>query len=323
MIPGISIADVLRAFQALAPQTDAEKRAIAEVLGFTLAPSAPVDIESQGEDVQPAKPPPPSQQQFRPKVVVRPRPRPPASPAATANFAFNIAGPEKRSEGVPPWAAQQGEFDAPWTPAATITAAPLFEPRWNRAILSTALGVQGPVGRVNVAQIVEEVARGRPLRKLPRLPGNLIAPFVEILRDVGDSMMPYAQDQRELVSAVQTVVGGASVRMLKFMGSPLRGAGTDEDETWPDYSFPASGVHVLLLTDFGIGRPPLSHIQVSAQEWLRFADELRRRKLGCTAFVPYPPSRWPVKITRHFRTVEWDRGTTAGSVKFSRRPGTL
>src|SRR5258707_1036577 len=83
------------------------------------------------------------------------------------------------------------------------------------------------------AQTEDEVARGRPLRKLPRFAGNLVAPFVEILLDVGDSMMPYAQDQRELVSAVQTVVGAGSVRTLKFMGSPVRGGGTDEHETWP------------------------------------------------------------------------------------------
>ena len=151
-----------------------------------------------------------------------------------------------------------------------------------------------------------------PCAGFPGSPGNLIAPFVEILLDVGDSMMPYVQDQRELVSAVQTVVGAGSVRPLKFMGSPLRGAGTDEDETWPDYSFPPPGVHLLLLTDFGIGRPPVSHVQVNAQEWRRFADELRRRKVGCTAFVPYPQSRWPVKITRYFRTVEWDRWHDGG-----------
>jgi hypothetical protein len=323
MKPAISIADVLRAFQALAPQTEEEKRAIAEVLGFTLAPVA-VTVGGEPpppEAVQPIKPPPPLR--FRPNILNRPN-RMPATTASAAGF--TISGPESRGEGGAPWAAaaaQRGEFDAPWAPAVTIAAVPLFEPRWNRAILSTALGVQGPVGRVNVAQIVDEVARGRPLRKLPRFPGNLVAPFVEILLDVGDSMMPYAQDQRELVSAVQTVVGAGSVRTLKFMGSPLRGAGTDEDETWPDYLFPAPGVHLLLLTDFGIGRPPVSHVQVSAQEWRRFADVLRRRKLGCTAFVPYPPARWPVKITRYFRTVEWDRGTTAGSVKFSRRPGTV
>jgi hypothetical protein len=318
MKPAISIADVLRAYHALVPAREEDKRAIAELLGFSLA--APmVSVAAVPPEEAPPPRDPARELQPRRQSSVPPAPISRAG-ASAAGMDFTVSGPQRRLQGPVPWSEVRDELGSPQAPVVPIEAEPLFEPRWSRAILSTALGVQAPIGRVNIREIAEEIARGRPLRRLPRLPGHALAPFVEVLLDVGDSMMPFMQDQGQLISALQKVAGADNMRVLKFTGSPLSGAGTDADEVWPEYSFPARGTSVLLLTDFGIGHPTTTNTRARPQEWRQFAAELRRRKIGCTAFVPYPRSRWPRELTRGFRTVEWDRTTTAGSVKFSSRP---
>ena len=223
--------------------------------------------------------------------------------------------------GVVPWVNNTaGDFDPQPSSTAITEQATLFEPKWTRSILSTALGVQAPIGRIDLAAVVQEAARARPLRYLPRLPGNTISPSVQILMDVGDPMIPFLGDQQALIPAIERVVGFESTRVLKFTANPLRGAGTDEDDTWPPYTIPPSGTQVLRLTDFGIGQPPLGGPRATFTEWQSFANGLHRRKVSCTAFVPYPPERWPRGLSRLFRLVEWDRDTTTGRVKFSRKP---
>jgi len=316
MRPVISSGDVVRAFAVLKRASDTERRIIAELLGFTLRdPVAQAPI---------SKPPPPTHAAPPPAgkgADVRPQPRATATElpkAPDTGTGVTVAGPAIRDAGSIPWTSAPGDFAAPES-RANIAVAPLFEPRWTRAILSTALAGKGATGSLNLPEIVSAVAKRRPLRSLPRLPGGIIAPRVDLLLDVGESMMPFAGDQTALVAAVRTVVGADSVRHLKFVGSPLRGAGTDDDEVWPDYAFPATGTHVLLLTDFGIGRPPAGFTPAGNDEWRRFALALRKRQVGCTAFVPYPAARWPLEARRHFKIVQWDRATTAGNVKFSRR----
>jgi hypothetical protein len=119
---------------------------------------------------------------------------------------------------------------------------------------------------------------------------------------------------------VLSVGGSDNVNVLKFRGTPLRGAGSDDMEEWPDsYEFPTTNTHVLLLSDLGIGRPPLSTLTAPVEEWARFGSELRKRRIACTAFVPYPSKRWPRALASQFRVVEWDRATTTGAVRFSRK----
>lgn len=317
MIPPISLADLLRAYRELQPKDERERQGIAAVLGFSVTKmTSPAQNPAQrkhlenGPVAEPLGPTPAVN--LNRQVVLTPLPQ------LTSSFA--LSGPVDDLGMTAAWLGATDTF-APEEPDDTfINPATLFEPKWTRAILSTALGIQAPVGRIDLAAIMEEIARARPLRRLPRLPGNKIAPCVQVLRDVGDSMIPFAEDAQLLIPEIERVVGPENVWTLKFRGCPLRGAGTDEDDTWPAYSFPASGSHVLLLTDFGIGRPPLTGVRSSLDEWHAFADGLHLRNVACTAFVPYPAERWPPRLSRLLRLVEWDRKTTAGSVKFTRRP---
>ncbi len=318
MRPPISTADLLRAFEALQPSNDVEKSAIAQVLGLEWRPVAVLDT--------PAPPPDTPSKKDIPGAmisqVVTPQPSkktiPIAKPTGKAS-GFKISGPTKRTGGSPLWSTPKssGAFES-ISSLVQLAVLPLFVPRWTRSIMSTALAVRIPVGPVDISAVVDDIARGRLLRMLPQLNAMAMASQVEILVDVGHSMLPFAADQQHVIKAVRTVVGFDCVRVLKFTGSPLRGTGTDDMLEWPEYySFPLSPTHILLLSDLGIGRSPVSGTSASVDEWRRFGRELRRRQIACTAFVPYPTNRWPLALRHQFRMVEWDRTTTAGHVRFS------
>ncbi|HEY6392040.1 MAG TPA: hypothetical protein VIX89_12225 [Bryobacteraceae bacterium] len=319
MRPPISSADLLCAFRDLKPATHEQKIAIANVLGLDWKPpltplaAPPLKDEVRVPDTAPKSAPIPS----RP---VPPRESAPVVHAGSGVAGFTISGPKKQDTGSTLWATAPADFESPAAAAIPVDVAPLFVPRWTRGIVSTALATRSPAGPPDIRKVVSEIALGRLLRSLPRLYVAAMALRVEVLVDVGDSMLPFAEDQRSVIADVRTVAGFDNVAVLKFTGSPLRAAGTDEMDVWPDYVFPSSRTHVLLLTDVGIGRPPLTDTHAGVEEWRSFSWELRRRGIACTAFVPYPAKRWPPALARQFRMVEWDRATTAGNVRFARRP---
>jgi hypothetical protein len=318
MKPPISSADLLQAFYELKPRSDPQKHEIAQVLGLEWMPAiVPMKAAPSKEETRVPEP----KQKTEPSQVrpVRPVDPLPIVPTVSDGFGFTISGPRKLDAPSALWAAPTGEFETPPT-VPPPEVAPLFVPRWTRGIMSTALAMRSPTGEPDIRKVVHEIARGRVLRKLPRLYTAAMASRVEVLVDAGDSMLPFAQDQRGAIKSIRMVAGYDNVEVLKFTGSPLRGAGTDEEDVWAEYSFPPPDTHVLMLTDLGVGRPPFTDTQASVDEWLRFARELRRRGIACTVFVPYPAKRWPLALARHFRLVEWDRATTASSVRFSRKP---
>jgi hypothetical protein len=322
MRPPISTADLLRAFEVLQPSNGEEKSAIAQVLGLEWKPAAALVQrvpQAEGTERQEKS----ASEKARIVPVSPPQKSVPVTQPSGKDLGFKVSGPMKHDAGSPLWVKPKpsGQFESAPAPPAQLEVPPLFVPRWTRGIMSTALAVRTPTGQMDIREVVNEIARGRLLRMLPRLSAPAIAQSVEILVDVGHSMLPFAADQQSVVESVRTVAGFDRVSVLKFTGSPLRGAGTDEMLEWPDYySFPSSKTHVLLLSDLGIGRPPMSDNSASVEEWRQFSWELRRRQVACTVFIPYPGKRWPTALMYQFRLVEWDRSTTAGNVRFSRRP---
>jgi hypothetical protein len=316
MNPPISSADLLRAFTELEPSNEDAKRGIARALGLewkvvkaaTPAPSQP--------QVLPSDP-------LAPVKIEMPMPHVEDSivsvPTVSAVMNFTVSGPTKKKAASILWATPPGEFEGMQASSAPAEVAPLFLPRWTRAILSTSLAVRSRTGSPDVREVVSQIARGHLLRKLPQLYTDTMAQQVQVLVDVGDSMLPFAADQRTAIKAVKAVAGSDRVTVLKFTGSPLRGAGTDDEEVWNEFVFPSSKAQILMLTDLGIGRSPLTETLASVNEWRRFGRELRRRGITCTVFLPYPAKRWPSALAGQFRLVAWDRATTASSVKFSRR----
>ena len=82
---------------------------------------------------------------------------------------------------------------------------------------------------------------------------------------------------------------------------------------------PRVGTLLLILSNLGIGGPPLLDGSSSHREWFDLAQAARRRGSSVVALVPYPPSRWPRALARVVAMLEWDRTTTASAAKRAAR----
>ena len=159
------------------------------------------------------------------------------------------------------------------------------------------------------------LAQGKQVWPLPTLPWPTLSRGVQVLVDRSQAMAPFARDQVVLQHEIQRVVGEDQVQVLRFAGCPSRGAGTGPQRKWQDYQPPLPGTPVLLLTDLGIGRPLLADDWVGAEEWLEFAAVVRRAGCPLVAFVPYAPSRLPPRLVGALTVIQWDRRTTAVSIR--------
>ncbi len=308
--------DLLRAFAKLAPTSDAEKRAIAAMLGFDWQPSAAGgarqperpddDAEEEGPDarIEPWRKPEPSRS---PPPVRRETP----TGGIRVLPARRVPPPKldwlERSTALP--AGALGRAHAP---------TPLFRSQWTRAILSASLSARRPIGPPDLGRAVELIARGEALSMLPRQPILTLAHGVQALIDVGESMQPFWQDRAMLRRDLKRIVGGG-IELLQCAGSPGRTRRQDDDD-WADYEtrFPAKlGACVLVVSDFGLNAG--SRRVAGPQTWLMLARRLARRGHRVVGFVPAPPARWPADLARTIDLVPWDHGTTVGRISFARR----
>jgi hypothetical protein len=77
---------------------------------------------------------------------------------------------------------------------------------------------------------------------------------------------------------------------------------------------------VLALTDLGIARPMFDADWTDPEDWLELDRVLVRAGSPLIAFVPYPPSRWPPVLAAALTIVQWDRVTSAATVRGLLRP---
>jgi hypothetical protein len=191
----------------------------------------------------------------------------------------------------------------------------LFEPNWARAIVSSALSTNGEDGQLDFDRIVEALARAEIPSPLPRRTRPTTRRGVQLLVDKAEALTPFASDQSSVQEAVRRAIGQDHVKVLRFVGCPSRGVRASAREKWKDYAAPLPGTPVLLLTDLGIGRPMFSTDHAEVEEWLGFAASVRRAGCPVVAFVPYSPGRWPLALRRAMTIVEWDRRTSAVTIR--------
>jgi hypothetical protein len=132
-----------------------------------------------------------------------------------------------------------------------------------------------------------------------------------VLLDRSDAMLPFYGDQAILVRELAETVGAHRLEVLRFKGCPSRGAGTGSPGRWSRYEPPRRGTPVVVVTDLGIGRPPLAGGASEPSEWRAFVSDTRAAGCPTVAFVPYAADRLPTGLPRDLRIVRWDRGTTA------------
>jgi hypothetical protein len=315
MRPEITIADLLRAFAALAPKNDTEKRAIAATLGFEWRGAVEAAAPTETAPPQPSS---------RPREAGRPRPPPPPTPAPDGSpkrgstSDISISSPRTVEQPELDWLGtvrplERGEVGRAHDPV------PLFRPLWTRAILSTSLAARMPVGPPDITRAVEAIARGEALRMLPRQPILTLSGGVQALLDVGEAMQPFWHDHVVLRRGLESIVGD-SLDIVECDGTPAEARRDEDTFEWVDYEThfaPRLGATVLIVSDFGLGRTGLAR-RTSPVTWARLAMRLARAGHRVVGFIPYPSARWPTVLSVALHLVQWDRTTTAGRISFAR-----
>ncbi|HEX9671497.1 MAG TPA: hypothetical protein VGC93_18665 [Thermoanaerobaculia bacterium] len=321
----IAPGDLVAAFAELAPEHEADRRAIAVALGIRwstteAAPAPP-----------PPAPPPVTDEPFTPPERAEERPfRAPESvdpgvhalsPVVRSRLTHESAAPRR----MPEWIERAEPLERPAeVPPPPPELEPLLAPGRGRSVLSLALATPAAVGELDLPAIVRRLARGDALSEVPRQSVETLAHGVRLFLDVGDAMLPFLGDVEQLEEAVGAVAGADRLDVLRFAGCPTRGAGRGPVFTWSgDWSAirPPQGARVLCVTDLGIGRPASGDAPASAGEWLRFHARLRAE--GCPLLVlnPYEPRRWPPRLAGRLPILHWARTTTAAAAAKAARRG--
>jgi hypothetical protein len=300
MRPQVSLADLLTAIHALRPADGEASEALR--VSFDLG-----GLERRAAEL------PRSLSSRRPvlpvvKIAVSeqaPQPRLADGPPIPASLR-QLEQPDSPPEGDPSWSAASALGDRAALRGAQAPMEPLFLPQWMRGITTAALATSAEDGRPDVERLVEAIARGQSVQRVPRESIATLRRGAEVLCDVSEGMLPFARDQDEMVQHLRSTVGRHRLRVTSFDGPPL----IDSTEGEPSWT-PARGTPVLILSDLGIAAPLLVADRSTPARWLVLARALRRAGCPVVALVPYPPDRWPLTLSRAISIIEWNRRATA------------
>lgn len=203
----------------------------------------------------------------------------------------------------------------------------LFRPDWTRALLYNALATFDNKGPLDIDRTVELLSRGEPITEYPRLPQLRLGAVVQVLVDTSKSMAPYRADQRGILKDIKRMITELMVKEVYFDSWPLRGkvlyssSGTSNEGGTRRrvYESPGAGNIVLALTDLGSDRLIPGVERATDDEWLTFADRLNKAGCPFVILTPYPQSQIPLALRRSIAVITWDRTTTTGIVRRSRR----
>lgn len=190
----------------------------------------------------------------------------------------------------------------------------LFSPRQERSLITAIAIALAETGELDEERVVEQVARGEPLVKIPRRLRPTSHFGVQLLVDRGPRLEPLRDDQRTLRTALLRTVGVHRIQVLRFANFPDR-VGPRTPRTWRRYAPPASGTVVLVITDLGLGWLGAMERAHSFDDWTDWADRVRSAGAHPVALVPHGPRHWPRSLQRRLRLVHWDRTTSVGSVR--------
>lgn len=307
MAGDIWLADVARAFAALRPATAEERRLIAQLLG--VGPSAapadePISPAAEGEQVTPVT-----------NAVDQPDQEAEApagsAPAADLPLLTPVAREPVSAVG---WGVRSLPRSAVRPPGPGPGREPLLAPRGAASILQAMIARNTEEGPLDVATIVDFLARRQTLERLPREVRPTLRFGVQVLVDMGLAMEPFAGDQAQVIAQVRDVAGPQRTSVRYFADAPARGAGPGAGRTWRRYEPPDPGTRVLILSDFGLGGPVPHPRRSQPDEWRSLAGELRRRDCAAVGLLPVPAGRWPAWLLALMPLISWDRAATAGRV---------
>jgi hypothetical protein len=192
---------------------------------------------------------------------------------------------------------------------------PLLRPLVTRAVVAASLARRVPNGPVAVAQLVETLARRKPLRRIPRENVTAVAASARVLIDCGPGMTPFSRDAEDLSTWIRAVVSRDRAELLQFWQTPRKVGPSPRRAARA--APPAPGTVVVALTDLGIARTG-SRVPGLTTHWLELNAELRAHGSSLMVFVPYPETRWPAALVGQLALLPWDRRTSVVDVRAAR-----
>lgn len=192
---------------------------------------------------------------------------------------------------------------------------PLFRAPRDRAILTALLTTHVPEGPFDFDALIERIAGGRPLGRIPRVSTSTLRRGVQLLVDRGPGMDPFQYDQQGLISSLDAILREEHLETQYFLGCPSRGVGRGPRSTWHSWQPPPLGRPVLAITDLGLGGPALDRDRAFPDEWLVFANTVHDAGSMLLALVPYNVRRWPARLARALTFIHWSERTTVGEVR--------
>jgi hypothetical protein len=309
----VGLADAITAMVVLQAGPAAAQR-IAALLGFHLSDESVLSTTpASAPNVEQPRPPAPP-----------PSMAPPAQPPADREPGSGTAEPstatssrwERRlrqvgrefSTSIASEADPLGESDTD----VEIDLNPLLKQQYTARVIQAACATDVGDGDLDLEEVVETLATRRPLTEWPRRASRSMLRGVQLLIDVGESMMLFARDTLDLAEKFKVTVGDHLVEQMNFAGCPWHLAGHGSRFTWRPYQPPPPSTPVVVLSDLNI--PSREDPGVDVDGWIRMHDLLARRGSPMIVFVPFPQDRWPITLRRKLSLVQWDRGTSASAV---------
>lgn len=292
----IWLGDLLDAAHSLGADAEAT-REMASLLG--LADHAPTAAPADRRpEAPPPRPPQPRQDEAPP---------PPEADAAGQSRngsdadAHRLPSLAERLPGVPapppPWLGTTAPLRVGDAAGRLVRAPALLPPLRRRAILGAALGTPVEDGPPDVARIVAHLARGLPLRRLPRQRRRSLRHGVEVRIDRAAWLRTFADDQLALLADLRRLLPPERVRVVTTEGGPLppppraqrrrRGSAAT---TTQSLGAPAP---VLFLSDLGLHYRWQDAPPAPLAQWRRFVQAAVRQRRPVLALVPGDPARLP------------------------------
>jgi len=170
--------------------------------------------------------------------------------------------------------------------------------------LHHVLGQSLPGRQIDLARLVDEMARLRPVQRLPFRRRLAWASQLHILVDGASAMDQFRGDVDGLLARLRQLRGseGFRCRLVLSPADALNESVKDSRGPVP-WTRPEPGDTVLVLSDLGCFGQDLPRIDA----WLRCGLDLQREGIFRFALSPCPRDRWDPQLARVWACSPWDR----------------
>jgi len=235
----------------------------------------------------------------------------PATRLTERPIAFSLTLTRPSSPAAPPEDTQGSHADTdepPDQPAESTATEPPWTPEWARGIMVAAVSAPVASRRIDQRALLRKASRQQVLRSVPWQHRPSTRRGVQFLLDHSPGMAPFQYDRRWLHSLMTSVTGRDRAEVLRFTGSPRRGVVHADSVVREPYRAPAPGTPVVLVSDLGRLRPPLTGERTARlHEWLDFIDQVLRCGCPAVCLTPYPPTAYPAAVRDRIALIPFDR----------------